>query len=68
MRTAAIPQRTSAIPQWTDEQEEGLACVMCGLDYTRPAARGVASVPVGHCATTGSSVFACASCCGEGDE
>jgi len=68
MRTAATPQRVSALPQWTDAQEDGLACVVCGLDYTSPAAKGVISMPVGRCATTGSSVFACASCCGEGDE
>ncbi len=68
MRTQVEPRKTSVRPQWTDKQEDGLACVMCGLDYTSPAAKGVVSMPVGRCATTGSSVFACASCCGEGDE
>ncbi len=68
MRTAATPQRVLALPQWTDAQEDGLACVVCGLDYTSPAAKGVISMPVGRCATTASSVFACACCCGEGDE
>jgi hypothetical protein len=48
--------------------DDGLACVVCGLDYTTKEAIGTASVPVGTCDETGSSVFACASCCGEGDQ
>ncbi len=44
---------------------DGLACVVCGLDYLSPAAKGVPHVPVGRCAETGSQVFACTSCCGE---
>ncbi len=45
--------------------DDGLACVVCGLDFASLAAKGVTSIPVGTCATTGSSVFACAACCGE---
>lgn len=48
--------------------DDGLACVVCGLDFTTTEAIGTASVPVGTCAATGSSVFACATCCGEADE
>jgi len=45
--------------------DDGLACVVCQLDYTSKEAKGIVSVPVGTCAETGSSVFACAACCGE---
>lgn len=67
MKTAGTPQRTSELPQWMDEQENGLACVMCGF-IDCPAAKGVASMPVGHCDTYASLCVACASCCGDGDE
>lgn len=46
-------------------QADGLECVVCGLDFTSQEAKGTTSVPVGRDAQTGSSVSACAECCGE---
>lgn len=46
---------------------DGLACVVCGLDDTSAEALDVRQVPVGRDAATGAQVFACASCCGEAD-
>jgi len=47
--------------------EDGLACVVCGLDYSSAEALDVRQVPVGCDAETGAQVFACATCCGEAD-
>ncbi len=47
--------------------EDGLACVICGLDDTSAEALDVRQVPVGCDAETGAQVFACATCCGEAD-
>ncbi len=47
--------------------EDGLACVVCGLDDTSVEALDVRQVPVGRDAETGAQVFACATCCGEAD-
>lgn len=49
----------------TDDQADGLACVICGLDYLR--APGSASIPVDR-AATGSQVFACIGRCAEAAE
>lgn len=46
----------------TTGQADGLACVICGLDYLRTV--GSASVPVGR-SVTGSQVFACVGRCAE---
>jgi hypothetical protein len=46
----------------TTAQADGLACVICGLDYLRSP--GCSSVPVGRSAS-GSQVFACISSCAE---
>jgi len=46
----------------TAAQADGLACVICGLDYLRT--RGSRSVPVGR-SVTGSQVFACVGRCAE---
>ena len=42
----------------TDEQRDGLACTVCGVDYTRTAEL-IPNVPVGT--VDGGQVFACAS-------
>jgi len=47
--------------------DDGLACVICGLDDPRAEALDVRQVPVGCDAETGAQVFACATCCGEAD-
>ena len=47
--------------------DDGLACVVCGLDDTSAEALDVRQVPVGCDAETGAQVFACATCCGEAD-
>lgn len=46
----------------TDAQADGLACVVCGLDYLHHGSS--VSVPVGR-SVTGSQVFACVGPCGE---
>jgi hypothetical protein len=43
----------------TAPQADGLACVVCGVDYLRVR---VPHVPVGR-SVTGSQVFACVGCC-----
>ena len=45
----------------TPAQADGLACVVCDLDFLSPEARGVHWVPVGRDTETGSQVFACES-------
>jgi len=47
--------------------DDGLACVVCGLDHSSAEALDVRQVPVGCDAETGAQVFACATCCGEAD-
>jgi len=47
--------------------EDGLACVVCGLDCSSAEALDVRQVPVGCDAETGAQVFVCATCCGEAD-
>ena len=47
--------------------DDGLACVVCGLDDTSAEVLDVRQVPVGCDAETGAQVFACATCCGEAD-
>jgi hypothetical protein len=46
----------------TADQADGLACVVCGLDYLDTPRS--ASVPVGR-SVTGSQVFACVGRCAE---
>lgn len=43
----------------TKLQADGLACVVCGVDYVRTA---IPHVPVGRSAETSSQVFACCTC------
>jgi hypothetical protein len=53
---------TTLHPDLTDAQADGLACVVCGEDYTEFLGD---TVPVGVSAT-GSQVFACETGCAEG--
>ncbi|GDY32908.1 hypothetical protein [Gandjariella thermophila] len=54
--------REEVITGLTATQADGLACIICGLDYLRIP--GSVSVPVGR-SMTGSQVFACVDHCAE---
>lgn len=51
---------TTSTPFVTDAQAQGLACILCGIDFTDP--RAPASVPI-TLPVSGRQVFVCTPAC-----